>query len=136
MLKTQDKDAPKLVKLFKEIFNTYGGPDYIIKYSNENDRMLGAFCRSVIEISEHQHVSVERSIKLCHTMHVNMPEGDLLFEPTDDEEEIRRKNKVAEEVYKRVILGQQPEPEAPRRRGLLERILSFLRRYRAASNLV
>ena len=127
MLEEQDKDEEKLLKLFKKLLEMYGGPEYLFSYANENDHMLGAFCGSIMDVAKVRRIPVEMSIREHYKLHINMPKGDLIFKPTDDEAEMRRREKVAEEVYKRVILGIEPEPERARRPGLSERILRFFR---------
>jgi len=131
MLEEQDKDEEKLLKLFKKLLEMYGGPEYLFSYANENDHMLGAFCGSIMDVAKVRRIPVEMSIREHYKLHINMPKGDLIFKPTDDEAEMRRREKVAEEVYKRVILGIEPEPERARRPGLGERILRFFRGHRA-----
>jgi len=128
MLEDQDKDEEKLIKLFKKLLAMYGGPEYLFNYSEENDHMLGAFCGSIMDVAKVRRIPVEKSIREHYKLHINMPKGDLIFKPTDDEAEMRRREKVAEEVYKRVILGIEPEPERARRPGLGERILRFFGR--------
>ena len=128
MIKQQEPDEPKMRKLFKEITNMQGGPGYLMKYSNKNDQTLGGFCVSVMSFSETNHIPIERGLEICYKVHINMPKGEILFTPTDDEEEIKRRNKVASDVYERVFSLPEPETKRAGKPGLLGRALRFFGR--------
>ena len=128
MIKMQEPDEKKMHKLFREITNMQGGRDYLIDYSNKNDHTLGSFCLSVMNFSVANHIPIELGLEICYRVHINMPKGEILFTPTDDEDEIKRRNKVASEVYERVFSPPEPEAESTRKQGVVGRILRFFMR--------
>ena len=127
MIKEQEPDEKKMRKLFKEIIKMQGGPDYLLEYANENDQVLGSFCLSVMNFSESNHIPIERGVEICYKVHINMPKGEILFTPTDDEDEIKRRNKVASEVYERVLLGDKSKVRKRGKSGVLGRVQRFFR---------
>ena len=128
MLEKREDDHEKLSGLFRELFSIYGGGEFIANYANKNDDLLASFCWSVVEFSKQNRTSIDHGISFCYKVHCGIPKEDSYINPEDNEEEIQRKRKVAENVYQRVIREGSPRTDRPRKRGLFERILGFVRR--------
>ena len=128
MLEKREDDQPKLSGLFHELLSIYGGGEFIANYANKNDSLLASFCLAAVEFSKQNQTPIDRGIDVCYKIHCGIPEKDSMIYPEDNEEEIQRKQKVAEDVYQRVIREGSSEDNRPRKRGLFERILGLVRR--------
>jgi len=128
MLKTQDKDKGKLIKLFVDVFTLPKGAEFVNEYANNSDQMMGAFCQAAMMLAQERKITVARSIGLCHEIHVNMELKDLRVEDTDSEAEVQRKTDVAQRIFERVVDGREDDFEEKGKRGFWERVAGFLRR--------
>ena len=128
MLARGDSDEDKITRLFMDLALKPGGLEYLIKYANDNDKLLTYFCGVTGSCSESLGIPLHMGVRLCHRLHCAIPLGDVIIKPGDSNDERKRRTSIVEPIWGRILSDAFPKAKVVRARKKPKGILRFFRR--------